>query len=299
MGNLNWYKGNIHTHTDQSDGDASPEEVVSWYREHGYDFLVLSDHNHLTILEYGEGKPEKPLMIPGEEVTLRLHEGRTPVHLIGVGITRVVEPIDASEVVPTLQANIDAILDAGGIASIAHPNYLWAFDHEEIKQVTGASMLEIFTSQSSVKVPGKYTTEEIWDGVLTAGKVIWGVAVDDSHYYHDFTPSLVPGRGWIVVRASELTADAIVDSMQRGDFYASTGVMMEELEFTKDSLSLRVAQIEHWIYTIRFIGRGGTVFAQTTGPEATYQIRGDEGYIRAAVTCSNPASAWTQPVYVT
>ena len=49
MAKLRWYKGNIHTHTTESDGDADPEKVVGWYRRHGYDFLVLSDHNHLTI----------------------------------------------------------------------------------------------------------------------------------------------------------------------------------------------------------------------------------------------------------
>ena len=48
----NWYKGNIHTHTTKSDGDADPEVVVNWFMEHGYDFLVLSDHNHRTILEH-------------------------------------------------------------------------------------------------------------------------------------------------------------------------------------------------------------------------------------------------------
>ena len=51
MAKLRWYKGNIHTHTTESDGDADPEKVVGWYRRHGYDFLVLSDHNHLTIFE--------------------------------------------------------------------------------------------------------------------------------------------------------------------------------------------------------------------------------------------------------
>lgn len=44
-------KGNTHTHTLWSDGDAAPETVVDWYRTRGYDFLVLSDHN---ILSEGE-----------------------------------------------------------------------------------------------------------------------------------------------------------------------------------------------------------------------------------------------------
>ena len=296
---MNWYKGNIHTHTNVAGGDASPAEVVKWYRKHGYDFLVLSDHNHLTILEYGETQVEKPIMIPGEEVSVNL-EGRTPVHLIAVGITRLVEPIDAGEVVPTLQANIDAILGAGGIASIAHPNFRWAFDHEAINQVTGASMMEVFTPNSNVDGgPGRHTTEEIWDGVLSSGNAIWGVAADDSHDYHDFTPQLDnPGRGWLVVRAERLTSDALVDSMQRGDFYASTGVMLEELEITKEAVSLRIVHENDWLYTSTFVGRGGTVFAQATGPEAIYRIRGDEGYVRAVVTYSNPIKAWTQPVFV-
>jgi hypothetical protein len=47
----NWFKGNLHTHTLWSDGDAPPETVVNWYRKNGYKFLALSDHN---ILSAGE-----------------------------------------------------------------------------------------------------------------------------------------------------------------------------------------------------------------------------------------------------
>ena len=63
-----WYKGNIQTHTTESDGDAEPAKVASWYRRHDYDFLVLSDHNQMTLLDYGQGQRpfKKPLMIPGE-----------------------------------------------------------------------------------------------------------------------------------------------------------------------------------------------------------------------------------------
>ena len=43
-----WYKGNTHTHTLWSDGDAAPELAVAWYKEHGYDFLSLTDHNTLS-----------------------------------------------------------------------------------------------------------------------------------------------------------------------------------------------------------------------------------------------------------
>ena len=56
-----WFKGNLHTHTNKSDGDSSPETVVDWYIGNKYDFLVLSDHNHLTIFESDQ---TKLLLIP-------------------------------------------------------------------------------------------------------------------------------------------------------------------------------------------------------------------------------------------
>src|SRR5436853_6514220 len=43
-----WYKGNLHTHSLWSDGNDFPELICDWYRDHGYDFLAISDHNILA-----------------------------------------------------------------------------------------------------------------------------------------------------------------------------------------------------------------------------------------------------------
>jgi hypothetical protein len=40
-----WWRGNLHTHSLWSDGDDYPEMVADWYKQHGYNFLALSDHN--------------------------------------------------------------------------------------------------------------------------------------------------------------------------------------------------------------------------------------------------------------
>lgn len=45
---LKWYKGNTHTHTLWSDGNDFPESVVRFYKDNGYHFLVLTDHNLLS-----------------------------------------------------------------------------------------------------------------------------------------------------------------------------------------------------------------------------------------------------------
>src|SRR5215471_21343008 len=46
-----WWKGNLHTHSFWSDGDDFPEMIVDWYKEHGYQFLALSDHNKMLVGE--------------------------------------------------------------------------------------------------------------------------------------------------------------------------------------------------------------------------------------------------------
>jgi len=81
-GDLRWFKGNTHTHTLNSDGDSTPDDVVRWYREHGYQFLVLTDHNFLTSvdgLNALHGADQKFLVVRGEEVTDRF--GEKPLHI--------------------------------------------------------------------------------------------------------------------------------------------------------------------------------------------------------------------------
>ena len=111
-----------------------------------------------------------------------------------------------------------------------------------------------------------------------------------------------PGRGWVVVRSHELSAGAIVDALAGGEFYASTGVELDELEVSDKEISLTVRRSEptpeHIVYGTSFIGRDGVILAQTEDAEATYRIRGDEGYVRATVVSSSGVKAWTQPVFV-
>ena len=80
-----WFKGNTHTHTLESDGDSTPEEVTRWYKEHGYHFLVLSDHNVLTAvggLNARYAEPGRFTLIRGEEVTSAF-EGKA-IHVNGI-----------------------------------------------------------------------------------------------------------------------------------------------------------------------------------------------------------------------
>ena len=294
-----WYKGNVHTHTTKSDGDADPEVVVEWYKNHDYDFLVLSDHNHRTIID---GYSDALILIPGEEVSARILGGDIPIHLNGIGISRVVEPIDAGGVVETLQANVDLITEAGGIASLNHPNASWAYDHKDIVQIEGATLLEVYNGwpgSNSEGAPGKYSGEEIWDNVLSTGKIIYGIAVDDAHHYSDFTHTMAnPGRGWIVVNAEQLTNESIIDSLIAGKFYFSTGIDIEDISMLDEGIELVISQHRDYIYNTKFIGKDGEVLKEVTGLQPKYEFSGDEEYVRASIKSSIGTRAWTQPRFL-
>jgi hypothetical protein len=152
------------------------------------------------------------------------------------------------------------------------------------------------------------STESLWDGLLTRGKVVWGVASDDSHIYTNFDDRFMttPGKGWIVVRAPQLTPEAIVQAMRQGDFYASTGIFLEDLAAGQKEVALVIKQqpdpanffVPATRYTTRFIGSGGKVLAEVHGLTPRYRIRGDEGYVRASIVDSDGRKAWTQPYFL-
>jgi hypothetical protein len=143
-------------------------------------------------------------------------------------------------------------------------------------------------------------TEAIWDVVLSSGKLIFGIASDDAHHFKTSgdRSAAAPGRGWIYVRASELTQRSILEALERGDFYASTGVELEDYFHNEKAVSLKIKE-ERWSkYTTQFIGRGGRVLSETISNPAVYKISGNEGYVRARVLESNGKMAWTQPVFI-
>jgi hypothetical protein len=299
-----WYKGNTHTHTVNSDGDSTPDEVVRWYREHGYQFLVLTDHNYLTNvdgLNAVHGASEKFVVIQGEEVTSSA--ASRPVHVNGLAVESLVQPPKAATIGEALQQSVDGIRRANGVPHVNHPNFGWALTAEDLRQLERNKLFEIFNGHPQVNnvggggVPG---LEEVWDRLLSSGRLMYGIAVDDAHHFkRPGDPAASgPGRGWVAVRAPRLEARAIVEAMENGDFYASTGVELLEYQATSTSISLKVRATNWSKYRIQFIGREGRLLAEQTEPAVTYTFKGDEGYVRARILESNGYRAWTQPVMV-
>ena len=145
-------------------------------------------------------------------------------------------------------------------------------------------------------VPGM---EEVWDRILSIGKLIYGLADDDAHVFKQpGNPNVPgPGRGWVFVRAERLAARPIVEALERGDFYASTGVELSDYQVTDKAIAITIKLNPASKYRVQFVGRNGAVLSEAIASPAVYQFKGDEPYVRARILESNGRLAWTQPVW--
>ena len=299
---VQWFKGNTHCHTTNSDGDLPPRQVVRWYHDHGYNFLVITDHNLLTDPLYLDtDKQDNFLLIPGEEVSDSY--GDKPIHLCAINISENIPPQKGQTVISTLQNNVDAIVRQGGLAQLNHPNWKWAFADTEMAQVKNARLVEIYnfsTDCNNFGAGGYPGMEEVWDRILSRGVLMYGVASDDAHdYIGEFNSyKSNPGTGWIMVKAPALTTSDIVGAINSGQFYSTNGLILKDVQVSETEYRVDIEAHSETRYTTRFIGKDGRILKEVFGPSAVYNFQGDEMYVRARIFASSGRFACTQPVFL-
>ena len=326
---LPYLKGSTHVHTAYSGDSKTPiDEVIGWYVAHGYDFIVVTDHNRVT--DHAGGAPL--VVLRGIELTHNPGscqppppepDGKCRIHVNGIGLAASAAAAEAEGRPPALdwkngssalrvdmyQAAFDKTRELGGIIQVNHPTWHWGVDGALLAELSrrGAVLVEIANmgfrtwSAGDEKHAG---AEAVWDDALGRGAVIWGVASDDAHDYDDLADErqaagarvYPPGGGWVMVRA-ERNADAIRAALERGDFYASTGVTLERAEVYGGALDVAVAEASPGRHQIAFVGTGGAVLDRVEGRAAKFSLdRIASGYVRAVVTREDGARAWVQPV---
>lgn len=283
-------------------------------------------------------EPGKFLLIESEEITGGWKN--SAVHVNAINVDELIMPQKGDNVAATLQADTAAVAEQAKrmrrpiIATANHPNWAW-YDvgPEDLAHAAGLRFVEVYNMYPSGNNAGdaaRLSTERIWDvaNTIRLGTLrqppLFGIASDDAHDYHQFGPSKPnPGRGWVMVRANELSATAVVEAMDRGDFYFSTGVTLSELTFDPRAKTLTVAVNPEpgARYTIEFRGTLtgvdpagqpidvpspkdkpartvrkyspdiGKVFSAFEANKATYKLNGLELYVRAVVLSDRrPAS---------
>jgi hypothetical protein len=145
---------------------------------------------------------------------------------------------------------------------------------------------------------GFKSLEEMWDVLLTAGRRVHGVAVDDAHHFKKFGKEFSnPGHGWVWVRASTLDADSITRALEAGDFYSSNGVKLRDIRFDSNEYAIEIDSADWEKTTTYFIGGSGKVLSTSFDKNPRYKLTGSESYVRARVESSAGTTAWTQPMF--
>lgn len=323
-----WFKGAVHTHANWGVAQlptTSPDAVVRWYREHNFNFVSVTDLNYFTPtagLKALFDAPGRFLVVPGIELSQdQVQPGNKIVDTIGFGIERNPDLPVGDTVAAVLDSEANAIRKAGGLPIAAHPNLTYAVTAADLvasDQGAHPRFFEIWNTEpgmNNLGGGGKPSTEQVWDAVLTQGRVLYGTAVDDAHHFGEYILSREsggrlsnPGKAWIMVRAAELSVRALLDAMRRGDFYASTGVVLESYEVTVTGVRLVLSDRSRdlgWslpnanpqLYRTEFIGQGGAILKVDESLHPTYEFTGRELYVRARVVNSDGEIAWTQPVF--
>ncbi len=323
-----WYKGQLHTHSYWSDGRGFPEQVIRAYKDRGYHFLSITDHNRFgdspnewrpvseseggwppritrasferyqqdfgddwvdTVIKdevlqvrlktHEENKkrfeiPGEFLLMPGVEVTLKVGDRDPHLNYINLpeliplvrhsALIKNVPNLSVSEAIALTARHVSELAEAlklPGLLILNHP-FWQSFDILPQDVIDNPCIRFVEINCPHQESP-PYTHEQFWDAVnafraRSGQHLLYAVATDDAHFYdEDRIRRRHAGvdNGWVMVRCDKLTEESLLHAMQRGDFYASSGVYLEDVSFDRREkrLQVTVKPEEGVNYTINFI----------------------------------------------
>ena len=284
----------------------------------------------------------KFLLMQAEELTDRFQG--VPIHINATNLKNYIPPQGGSSLATVIQNNVNAVLEQRKktgqpmFPHINHPNFGWALKPTDMIQLKGEQFFEVYNGHPAVNNYGDakhLSTVQIWD-IINAYRVgiyklplMFGLATDDAHNYHQIAIGKSnTGRGWVMVKAPALSAPSIIEAMEKGDFYSSSGISLSSIQTTKESFSFKISTEKGVTYKTWFVGTRnnfknskdvakrnsldpsaagiGEILGQTDSIKPKYNFKGDELYVRAHVVSSkkksNPYSsgeqeqAWLQPI---
>lgn len=267
------------------------------------------------------------LILKSEEITSRFGPKREKhVHVNATNIQNVIGEQSGSTIAEVMQHAVDAVLaqrKSTGVPMfphINHPNFFYSVSVQDMIDLRGEQFFEVYNGHPMVNNYGDSLhpgMEAMWDKINIAYRqrnqpLMYGLGTDDSHNYHQFGAAYSnAGRGWVMVRAESLDPASLINAMEAGDFYASTGVTLERMDFSNNWIDIAVKTEPGVQYTIELIGakkgaKEAKVFQKISGSSARFQVNRSYAFVRARITSTkrkpNPYQegdfemAWTQPV---
>lgn len=269
-------------------------------------------------------EPGKFLIIKSEELSTGF-QGK-PIHINVTNVQNLIRPLPGNSVAEVMQNNIDLVVaqrrQTGQpiFPHINHPNFYYAVKAEDLMQLRYERFFEVFNGHPLVNNYGdsiREGTESMWDKInfrfLQQGRpLMYGLGTDDSHNYYFFGPEFSnSGRAWVMVNAPQLTPRSLIEAMEAGRFYATSGVLLKQLPQHGKSLTIQVQAEPKVSYRIQFFGirKGNTtaeLLREITDTSATYALTDDLLLLRAKIISNKPKynpfmpgdveTAWTQPI---
>lgn len=291
-------KGGLHCHTTRSDGKVPPEEIVHIYKDHGYDFLAITDHRRYNYTNFA---PETGLLIvPGMEMDYNLPEHGAPCrhcfHEVVIGPVQnngyqQDQKFERPEVANQFEAQpyLDDIHKNNNLTIYCHPGWS-STPAREFESLKGNIAMEIWNTHCALF----HDTDKdamYWDEILRQGIRLWGVATDDTHTYEGVC------QGWVRVNA-EKNVDSVLNALKNGDFYASCGPEIYDFYVEDGKAVIRCSPAKtvrfHYGYMPNVVQQAGD--EPLTGGETP--VLDCFTYIRASVIDAEGKMAWTNPIFL-
>ncbi len=214
--NLAWYIGELHEHTSHSQGSLSPEQTLDVYKNVGYNFLALTDHNTPPLKNLASKSPIT--LIRGQEIQWSFG------HALLLGVHDWFAP-DDPEPINHMTDFIHSVHSKGGLLCVVHPHGLhpsgarssW---HVENMDWSSVDLIEIWSGSWNERFPEILKSFDLWDTLLNAGHRIYGVcgkgSVQPAQYdiLEKCPKSLVMSEG-----ASETQ---LLSALKQGHFYSTS-----------------------------------------------------------------------------
>lgn len=294
-----FWRGNLHTHSNRSDGVLPPEEVCRRYRAEGYDFLALTDH---FIGSYGYPVVDTtPFRAKGFTTILgaELHSGAMQNgelwHILAVGLPPDFAPPNAPTFIPVADQESGAeiaarAVAAGAFVAIAHPQWS-GLTLADARAITAAHAVEIYNHGCATGCD-RPDGAAIADLLLTEGRKLSLIATDDAHFSE-------PDHfgGWVMVKAPENTPEALLAALKAGAFYSSQGPELRDVRLEGEHVVVESSAVVSVVAMGHGTGAKAVHGHSMTRAEVPLQRLNNSPWIRVAVIDAAGKRAWSNPIW--
>lgn len=295
-----FWRGNLHTHSTRSDGVLPPEEVCRRYRAEGYDFLALTDH---FIGSYGYPIVDTvPFRAPGFTTILgaEVHSGAMANgelwHILAVGLPADFAPSDSPDFHPKAGQESGAeiaarAVAAGAFVAIAHPQWS-GLTLADARGITAAHAVEVYNHGCATGCD-RADGFSIADLLLSEGRKLSLIATDDAHFSE-------PDHfgGWVMVKATENTPEALLAALKDGAFYSSQGPELRDVRVEGDHVVIESTAVVSAMVQGRGTGARAVHGHSMTATRVPLARLNGSPWLRVTVIDAAGKRAWSNPIWL-